>query len=123
MFGMGGTMAILYGQITTNKPVKITTSVDGKKFYSLTMLIEIQENKPSILSEETMEGEGNTGTSVEITLQGDHLRSSQKIADYFRQTALVSPYANITYVDPLGRLSFYSRATESMPPPPQETKP
>ena len=31
MFGLGGTMAILYGQITTNKPVLITSSADGKK--------------------------------------------------------------------------------------------
>lgn len=123
MFGMGGTMAILYGQITTNKPVKVTTSVDGKKFYSFTMLIDIQENKPNMLSQETVQGEGHTGTSVEVTLQGDFLRSSQKIADYFRQTALVNPYANITYVDPSGRVSFYARATESMPSPPQETKP
>jgi len=123
MFGMGGTMAILYGQITTNKPVKITTSIDGKKFYSFTMLIDIQENKPNILSQETIEGDGHTGTSVEIILQGDFLRSSQKIADYFRQTALVNPYANITYVDPTGRLSSYAKATETMPTPPQETEP
>lgn len=123
MFGMGGTMAILYGQITTNKAVKITTSVDGKKFYSFTMLIDIQENKPVILSKEIVEGEGNTGTSVEVTLQGDFLRSSQKIQDYFRQTALLNPYANITYTDPQGKLFFFSRATEAMPSPPQETKP
>ena len=32
MFGMGGTMAVLYGQITTSKPVIIHTSIDGKKF-------------------------------------------------------------------------------------------
>ncbi|OYT44222.1 hypothetical protein B6U84_04510, partial [Candidatus Bathyarchaeota archaeon ex4484_40] len=28
-FGLGGTMAILYGQITTNKPVCITSSTGG----------------------------------------------------------------------------------------------
>jgi len=33
MFGLGGTMAILYGQITTNKPVNIPTSPDGKRKY------------------------------------------------------------------------------------------
>ncbi|MBI2126313.1 MAG: DNA topoisomerase VI subunit B [Thaumarchaeota archaeon] len=123
MFGMGGTMAILYGQITTNKPVKITTSVDGKKLHSFSMLIDIQENKPIILSHETVEGDGSTGTSVEVTLQGDFLRASQKIADYFRQTALVNPFANITYIDPQGKPFFYFRGTEAMPSPPQETKP
>ena len=36
MFGMGGTMAVLYGQITTSKPVVIYTSTDGKKFHKFT---------------------------------------------------------------------------------------
>ena len=30
MFGLGATMAILYGQITTNKPVLVKSSSDGK---------------------------------------------------------------------------------------------
>ena len=30
MFGLGATMAILYGQITTNKPVVVKSSTDGK---------------------------------------------------------------------------------------------
>ena len=29
MFGLGATMAILYGQITTNKPVTVKSSTDG----------------------------------------------------------------------------------------------
>src|SRR6267378_613206 len=53
MFGMGGTMAILYGQITTNRPVRIATSTDGKNRHIFEMLIDISENKPIILKKET----------------------------------------------------------------------
>jgi DNA topoisomerase-6 subunit B len=41
MFGLGGTMAILYGQITTNRPVNVTTSSDGKWKHAFQMIIDI----------------------------------------------------------------------------------
>lgn len=123
MFGLGGTMAILYGQITTNKPVRITTCHDGKTQYTFEMLIDISENKPIVLKKESKKVEGSTGTRVDLTLEGDYLRASQKINDYFKQTALVASYANITFVDPQGQVTFYERVTDSMPPPPKETLP
>ncbi len=123
MFGLGGTMAILYGQITTNRPVTVTTSPNGKKKYGFEMLIDIGENRPVVLKRFNSEADGTTGTRVELTLEGDYLRSSQKISEYFKQTALVASYANLTFVDPLGQLTFYERVTTSMPPPPKETLP
>ena len=123
MFGLGGTMAILYGQITTNKPVVITTSPEGKKKYSFQMLIDIGENRPVVLKRFSEEADGTTGTKVDLTLEGDYSRASQKIMDYFKQTALVASYANITYVDPQGQLTLFEKGTSSMPVPPQETLP
>ncbi len=123
MFGLGGTMAILYGQITTNKPVRIMTSSDGKTLHYFEMLIDITENRPIVLKRETRKAGGRTGTRVEIVLEGDYLRASQKIADYFKQTALVASYANLVFLDPSGVVTFYSRATEEMPQPPKETLP
>ncbi len=123
MFGMGGTMAILYGQITTNKPVKITTSTDGKSRHIFEMLIDISENKPIILRKDTEDGAEKTGTRVDVILEGDFTRAAQKINEYFKQTALVGSYANLTFVDPIGRITTYERATESMPPAPKETLP
>ncbi|MDA4128653.1 MAG: DNA topoisomerase VI subunit B [Thaumarchaeota archaeon] len=123
MFGLGGTMTILYGQITTNKPVRITTSQDGKTKYSFEMLIDIAENKPVVLRRDSSDAGGQTGTRVDLTLEGDYLRASQKITDYFRQTALVASYANLTFVDPQGQITFFERATTSMPVAPKETLP
>jgi len=123
MFGLGGTMAILYGQITTNKPVTVTTSADGKWKHSFQMIIDIGENRPTVLKRLRAEANGSTGTRVDLTLEGDYLRSSQKIGDYLRQTSMVASYANITFVDPIGQVTFYERAITSMPPPPKETLP
>jgi len=49
MFGLGATMAILYGQITTNKPVHVKSSTDGKIQDEFQLLLDIQKNKPVIL--------------------------------------------------------------------------
>ena len=123
MFGLGGTMAILYGQITTNRPVTITTSPDGKRKYGFQMMIDIGENRPVVLKRFNSDANGTTGTRVDLYLEGDYLRASLKIADYFKQTAVVASYANITFVDPLGQVTYYERVTNSMPPPPKETLP
>jgi len=123
MFGLGGTMAILYGQITTNRPVTIITSPDGKRKYGFQMMIDIGENRPMVLKRFNSDANGTTGTRVEMILEGDYLRASQKISDYFKQTAMVASYANLTFVDPLGQVTFYERATTSMPPAPKETLP
>jgi DNA topoisomerase-6 subunit B len=123
MFGMGGTMAILYAQITTNKPVTISSSFDGKTRHILDMLIDIQENKPIILRHTTEPANGTTGTTVRLTLMGDYLRAAQKIQDYFKQTAVVTPYANITLIDPDTNQLTFERATSVCPTPPSETLP
>lgn len=122
MFGMGGTMAILYAQITTNKPVTIASSFDGKTTHVLEMLIDIQENKPVILKHDTKPAT-STGTSVQLTLMGDYLRAASKITDYFKQTALVTPYGNITLIDPDSNVLAFQRTTTTMPAAPTETLP
>ncbi|MDA4119721.1 MAG: ATP-binding protein, partial [Thaumarchaeota archaeon] len=66
MFGLGGTMAILYGQITTNKPVTITTSPDGKRKYGFQMMIDIGENRPLVLKRFNSDANGTTGTRVDL---------------------------------------------------------
>ncbi|MDG6928783.1 MAG: DNA topoisomerase VI subunit B [Nitrososphaerota archaeon] len=123
MFGMGGTMSVLYAQITTSKPVEITSCADGETYHRYLMLIDIEKNVPSIIKREEGGSNGWRGTKVKLQLVGDYFRSAAKIADYFRNTALVTPYANIAFVDPNGRLLHFRRGTDEMPEPPKETLP
>ena len=121
-FGLGGTMAILYGQITTHKPVLIKSSTGGSKVYEYKLMIDIQRNRPLILDRKTRRNsEKWRGTIVEYSLEGDYYRAMSKILEYLKQTALVTPYADIRFVDPKGRLYMFTRATTKMPPPPTET--
>jgi DNA topoisomerase-6 subunit B len=123
-FGLGGKMAVLYGQITTHQPAYVTSSTGLPKIYSFKLMIDIQRNRPIILDRKVLiNKEQWHGTIVEFTLEGDYLRARSKILEYFKQTAMVNPYANLTFVDPKGRLYKFTRATTEMPNPPKETEP
>jgi DNA topoisomerase-6 subunit B len=124
-FGLGGKMAVLYGQITTHQSANVTSSTGNQsKIYSFKLMIDIQRNRPIILDRKVLINKDNwRGTIVEFTLEGDYLRAMPKILEYFKQTAMVNPYANLTFVDPKGRLYKFIRATTDMPEPPKETLP
>src|SRR5256712_2890841 len=122
MFGLGATMAILYGQITTNKPVTVKSCADEKTLDEFVMLLDIQKNKPVILKHTTKEA-AKTGLSVSIVLEGDYSKAGTKIRDYVSQTSLITPYASITFEDPAGEKFHYPRIVKEMPPPPTVIKP
>ena len=123
-FGLGGKMAVLYGQIMTHKPAAITSSTGQAKIYSFKLMIDIQRNRPIIVDRKVLiNKEKWRGTIVEFFIEGDYLRAMPKILEYFKQTAMVNPYANLTFVDPKGRLYRFTRATTEMPEPPKETLP
>ena len=123
-FGLGGKMAVLYGQITTHQSAYVTSSTGQSKIYMFKLMIDIQRNRPIILDRKVLINKDNwRGTIIEFTLEGDYLRAMPKILEYFKQTAMVNPYANLTFVDPKGRLYKFTRATTEMPEPPRETLP
>ena len=123
-FGLGGKMAVLYGQIMTHQPAYVTSSTGSTKIYSFKLMMDIQRNRPIILDRKVLiNKEQWRGTIVEFALEGDYLRAKSKILEYFKQTAMVNPYANLTFVDPKGRLYKFTRATKEIPEPPKETLP
>jgi DNA topoisomerase-6 subunit B len=122
-FGLGGTITILYGQITTHQPVTITSSTGGD-IHEFTMMIDIERNEPMILKHKVIGNKkGWRGTVVHLQMEGNYSRIKSRLLDYLKQTAMVSPYADLTFVDPAGRLFRFERGTEMMPPLPQPVKP
>jgi DNA topoisomerase-6 subunit B len=123
-FGLGGKMAILYGQITTNSTARILSSIGKQEIYEFNLRIDIQSNKPEILGRRVQENADHWhGTIVEFTLDGDYPRAMPKILEYLQQTAMVNPYAEIIFIDPKGRLYRFESVTSKMPAPPKEVLP
>ena len=122
MFGLGATMAILYGQITTNKPVHVESSPDGQTSDVFDIRLDIQKNKPVIESHKTAPAK-RRGLSVSICLEGDYSKAGSRIRDYVYQTSLITPYATISFDDPKGQKFRYKRMTEQMPAAPTVIRP
>ncbi|MGC8601042.1 MAG: DNA topoisomerase VI subunit B [Thermoprotei archaeon] len=123
-FGLGGKMSMLYGQITANSRVTITTSQGGSKIYTFELSTDIRTNTPIIYRREEADNKSHfRGVKIEFDFEGDYGKARDKIIEYFYETAMILPYAQLTFIDPNGTLLFYPRITEKMPNPPVETQP
>lgn len=123
-FGVGGTMALLHGQITTNKPFRVISSRGGPKIWEYEMMIDIVANEPRIIDKKVHDNKkGWRGTIIDFTLEADYSTSKSKIIDYLKMTSLINPHANISFIDPKGRFYFFRRITTQVPEPPREAKP
>ncbi len=124
-FGLGGKMAFLYGQITTHKPLHIIScDVDSEWVYDVKLRIDIQSNQPELLEwNRRKNGDGWHGTMIEFSLEGDWPRARKQILEYIRETALITPYATILFIDPDGVLYYFTSSVKTLPPPPTEVQP
>ncbi len=124
-FGLGGKMAVLYGQITTHSEAQIISSNSTKsRMTEVVLRIDIQHNKPIVLKKKTHTNKTHwRGTIIEFRTEADYSRAMPRILEYMKQTAIIVPYANITFVDPRGRLYKFVRGTTKVPPAPSETPP
>ncbi|RMF54682.1 DNA topoisomerase VI subunit B [Candidatus Woesearchaeota archaeon] len=122
--GIGISASVMYGQLTTGRPAKITSKTGPKSpahYYELH--INTQKNSPEILKEEVIEWEKEHGTKVEIDLEGSYIGGSQSIDEYIKETAIVNPHVTIIYQPPRGEQRMFVRAVDTLPKEPKEIKP
>ncbi|MHA2352714.1 MAG: DNA topoisomerase VI subunit B [Candidatus Thorarchaeota archaeon] len=124
-FGLGGSLALLYGQVTTQEPIEVVTGRQGDEFgHRIIMRLDIETNQPVILKEEVIEkSPQEKGTMVSYKLQGDWIRSKRRIVDYFAKTAIIVPYASLLFETPEGEVLRYEGLIDKIPVAPREMKP
>ncbi|MEM4803967.1 MAG: DNA topoisomerase VI subunit B [Candidatus Nezhaarchaeales archaeon] len=130
LFGLGAKMAVLYSQITTYKPIEVTTCYDGRTEYSFQLQMDLKNNKPIVLSVASRRlRKPRTGTTVTLYLVGDYDRSlgsrttGELIIEYLRLTAVANPHSTIIFSDPYGVVYKFERSVDKLPPLPRETAP
>ncbi len=128
--GIGISAAVLYGQLTTGRPAKITSrTVEDTAAHVMEIAIDTHKNAPRVTSREMMVWrdeygmEKTSGTRVEITMKGRYIRGKQSIFEYLRATAIVNPHARIRLIEPDGTETIFERATDDLPEPPVAIKP
>ncbi|MDD3888227.1 MAG: DNA topoisomerase VI subunit B [Patescibacteria group bacterium] len=124
--GIGISAAIMYGQLTTGKPARIISRIAKDRPAQLVeLLIDIKNNDAKVIkNEEYAKFSKDTGTRVEVTLEGLYRGTGDKsIFEYLRRTSISNPHAKITFIDPEGKMTVFKRATETLPIETKEIKP
>jgi len=122
--GIGISAVVLYGQLTTGKPVKIETKILSEDVgYSFELLIDTMKNRANVLREEPIIVKKKSGVKIEINLKGKYTKGRQSVIDYLQNTAIVNPHATIIFNDPDGLKIKYERVWDQPIEPPKETKP
>jgi len=123
--GIGISAAGMYGQLTTGKPVVITSRTSPTKparYYEIA--IDTRKNEPRIIQEdEIAEWPNGSGTRVEIELEARSLKGRQSVDEYLEQTAIANPHLSLRYHPPGGREIAYERSTRELPVEPREIRP
>lgn len=116
-FGLGASMTVLYSQITTNLPTRILSCTRGSKvIHEYHLMIDIQKNEPIVRYHKEIPNKKNWhGVAVEVNIEGDYSRAHSRILDYIKATALVAPYATITFIDTYGILYRFEKVIDEVP--------
>lgn len=122
--GIGISAAVMYGQLTTGRPARITSKTDEERpaqYFELRL--NTQQNKPEIIKQEEKEWKKAHGTRIEIDLEGSYHKGAQSIDEYLKETAVVNPHVTIVYVSPKAEQMIFPRVSEAFPKEPKEIKP
>lgn len=122
--GIGISAVVLYSQITSGKPIIITSKTkESDVAYQIKMFIDTKENRASVVSEDVIIVPKEYGLKLEFYMKGKYVKGKQSIIEYLKNSAIVNPYAKIKFTDPDGSVIMYDRVSNRLSAPPKETKP
>ena len=122
--GIGISAAGMYGQLTTGKPIAITSKISrDHPAHHYKLEIDAKKNEPRIIVDETVKWAVQRGTKVEIELEAKFQKGRQSVEEYLEQTAIANPHVSLRFVTPDGEAKVYKRASRQLPKQTREIKP
>src|SRR6266478_5975116 len=122
--GIGISAAGMYAQLTTGKPVQITSRTGARApAHYFEVQIDTKKNEPRILEKKQIAWESPRGTQVAMEIEGRYQKGRASVDEYLEQTIIANPHVKLTYVTPEGETKEYPRTYEQLPPSPREIKP
>lgn len=102
--GIGISAAAMYGQITTGKPIRVTSRVGkGKAAHVFDIQLDTRKNEPVVTHDETLaQWHQEHGTRVELEILANWQQGQRFVNRYVEHTALANPHATIHYTRPVG---------------------
>jgi len=129
-FGLGAKMCLLYSMSSVDLPARIKSRyfMDDMT-HELHLMIDLEKNRPIVMEQrEYLEDDPNAleepGVEVSITFTGAWRLAKNSVKEYFRQLAIITPYASIDIKFPGDKEGEYDElhyvnVVDDMPPPPQ----
>jgi DNA topoisomerase VI subunit B len=122
--GIGISAAGMYGQLTTGKPIVITSKTGAKKpAHHFEIQIDTRKNQPVINKDTEVDWASEHGTRVELEIEATYKKGKHSVDGYIELTALANPHATITYHSPKGEVNRYDRVAHELPREPKEIQP
>lgn len=123
--GIGISAAGMYGQLTTGKPVVITSKTGAKKpAHHYEIIIDTTGNKPKIIKEQTVDwAHKSHGTRVSIEMEASYKGGKRGVDEFIQAVALANPHVRLEYWRPGKPPIVYPRVTNELPPETKEIKP
>jgi len=122
--GIGISAAVLYSQLTSGKPAKITSRPQGQsRAQYFELIIDTDTNEPEIQADEETTWDRPHGTRIELEMEAN-MRARAQLHDYIKHTAVVNPHARIELREPgLDEPMKFERATDQLPAETEEIRP
>jgi DNA topoisomerase-6 subunit B len=102
--GIGISAAAMYGQLTTGKPIRVTSRVGrNKAAHVFEIQLDTRKNEPVVTHDETLaRWDQEHGTRVELEILANWQQGQRFVNRYVEHTALANPHATIHYTRPVG---------------------
>lgn len=122
--GIGISAAGMYSQLTTGKPVRITSRIGIEHpAHHFELLLDLQKNRPNVIKDLIVEWEEPHGTRVELEIVGVHKSGRHSVDEYLAQTAVANPHTEIFYVNPKHERMHFPRVSQALPREPKAVQP
>jgi DNA topoisomerase-6 subunit B len=119
--GIGISAAVLYAQLTSGKPARITSRTRGSSAQYFELTIDTETNEPEIETAEETGWDRPHGMRIELEMEAN-MRARSQLHEYVEHTAVVNPHARIELTEPAANQK-YERATEELPDETEEIRP
>jgi DNA topoisomerase VI subunit B len=122
--GIGISAAGMYAQLTTGKPVQITSRTSPRApAHYFEVQIDTKKNEPRIFESKKIQWESPRGTQVTLEIEGRYQKGRASVDEYLEQVAIANPHVRLVYRTPEGETREYPRTIHELPPQPREIKP
>jgi DNA topoisomerase-6 subunit B len=122
--GIGISAAGMYAQLTTGKPVQITSRTGARaEAHYFEVQIDTKKNEPRIFENKKIEWEHERGTQVALEIDGRYQKGRASVDEWLEQVAIANPHVQLVYKTPEGETKEYPRTIQELPPQPKEIKP